>query len=453
MSRSQGFKTGRQSIWSLLFSVPRATAEAFSGLTAAWAASSELRRCPKDLAWNEGAARSITYLLDKTAEGCKRERSGQTTKFDPLQRNSTAENNNLDLLPAHDHLLIQRIHETVTEANKSNITRTQAYLEFFENYPEVHWSLLAHMVSRNAGWNMSDLQSGLMSDLTDTRFKNHLYRFLERCNALIFQDAYPQLLLYKFSKQKERSYFHLLPHFHVSSFMSPFWERFWIDRSSSLLTIALIINEQNYIEGRVVRHPYFRNTVLNNPSFRLHELVRLNQIIFPLGDIRCRHDFFKESILPLRPLVGLTLNHFDDPSIRIKAGKSLYAMLFGYEDIYRGVLKYVHCSPHLGSRSEYWPALFTTRKDKAMYSLQESKELLHAEWLTNGHQLYSPLLEDVWHDTEYEPIPRFDWFQEPTMLRHLSKPTRPFLVDMTHAHRTALERTAFAHDLSERLNP
>ncbi|SMF71660.1 Protein of unknown function [Paenibacillus uliginis N3/975] len=452
MSHSKGFKTGRQSIWSLLFSVPRAAAEAFGGLTAAWIASSELRRYPKDLAWNEGAARSITCLLDKTAEGCQRERAGQTMRFDPLLRDSTAENN-LGQLPAQDHLLIQRIHEAVTEANKSNITRTRAYLEFYEDYPEIHWALLAHMVSRNAGWNMSDLQSGLMSDLTDNRFKSHLYRFLERCNALIFQDAYPQLLLYKFSKQKEQSYFHLLPYFHVSAFMSPFWERFWIDRNSSLLTVALIINEQNYIENRVVRHPYFRKNVLDAPSFQLHELARLNQIIFPLGDTRCRHDLFKQSILPLRPLVGLTMKHFDDPSTRIKAGKSLYAMLFGYEDIYRGVFKYVHCSPHLGSRSEYWPALFTTQRNKTMNSLVESKELLQSEWLTNGHQLYSPLLEDVWHDTEYEPIPRFDWFQEPTMLRHLSKPIRPFLVDMTHAHRTALERTAFAHDLSGHLNP
>lgn len=452
MSRSHRSKSGRRSVWSLLASVPRATAEAFKGLAAAWNVSSELRRRPRELAWNEGAAKSMSDLLVKTAECYQRERAGQTINFDP-KSNDCLDGNDLNQLPAQDHLLIQRIHETVANANKSNITRTQAYLEFYDDYPEVHWSLLAHMVSRNAGWNMTDLQSGLMSDLTDSPFKNHLYRFLERCNALIFQDAYPQLLLYKFSRQQERSCFHLLPYFHVSAFMCPFWERFWIERNSSLLTVALIINEQNYIEGRVVRHPYFRQNVLNSPSFRLHEFMRLNQVIFPLGEVRCKHDFSKETNLPLRPLVGLNINHFDDPSSRIKAGKSLYAMLFGYEDIYRGVLQYVHSSPHLGSRAEYWPALFTTRRDKAMNSLQESHELLQSEWLNDGQRLYSPILEEVWHDTEYEPIPRYDWFSETEMLHHISKPIRPFLFDMTHAHRTALEKTAFAHDLKGHLSP
>lgn len=449
MSHSEGFKTERRSIWSLLLSIPRAAAEAFGGFTASWIASSELRQTRRDLNWNEGAARSISCLLDKTAEGCLRERAGQTMKLEPKE---PADSNPLDHLSPSDLHLVEHIHKTVTEANRSNITRTRAYLELYNDFPEIHWALLAHMVSRNGGWNMSDIKSGLMTDLTDNRFKNHLYRFLERCNALIFQDAYPQLLLYKYSKQMERSCFHLLPYFHVSAFMAPFWDRFWIDRNSSLLTVALIINEQNYIEGRVVQHPFFRKHVLNDPSFRLHELARLNQIIFPLGDAHCRHDLFQESILPLRPLAGMTLNHFDNPSARIKVGKSLYAMLFGYEDIYQGVIQFAHCTAHLGSRSEYWPALFTTHRDNAMNSLEESKELLQSEWLTAHNQLYSPLLEDVWHDTEYEPIPRFDWFQEPTMLRHISKPIRPFLVDMTHAHRTALERTAFVHDMNDHLS-
>lgn len=229
--------------------------------------------------------------------------------------------------------------------------------------------------------------------------------------------------------------------------MTPFWERFWMDRSSSLLTVALIINEQNYIEGRVVRHPYFRQNVLKHPSLRLYEMSRLNQVIFPLGSSNCRHDLFKESILPLRPLTGITMNHFADPSARIKAGKTLYAMLFGYDAVYQGVLQFVHCSPHLGSREEYWPALFTCRRKDALDAPNESTELLQWEWLPEGNRLYSPRLGQVWRDTEYEPIPRYDWFfQEPTMLRHLTKPVRPFLFDMTHAHRSGLERTSMAHD-------
>lgn len=450
MSHSEDCNTRQRSIWSLLRSIPRAASEAISGFTASWTASSELRRRRKTLTWNEGATRSISRLLDKTAEGCQRERYGQTMKLEPIPKDPSDENE-LDLSEP-DLQLVKQIHEAVADANRSNITRTRAYLDLYREYPEIHWAFLAHMVSRNGGWNMSDIKSGLMSDLTDNDFKYHLYRFLERCNALIFQDAYPQLLLYKHSKQMERSYFHLLPYFHVSAFMTPFWDRFWIDRNSSLLSVALIINEQNYIEDRVVQHPYFRKHVLDHPSFRLHELMRLNQIIFPLGEVQCKGNLFKDRILPLRPLVGMSLSHFNSLSSRIKIGKSLYAMLFGYEDIYQGVLQFALSTPHLGSRAEYWPALFTTKPDQAMNSLEESNELLQSEWLPVNHRLYSPLLERVWHDTEYEPIPRFDWFQEPTMLRHLSKPIRPFLVDMTHAHRSGLERIAFTHDMDIRLS-
>ncbi|WP_054958206.1 DUF2515 family protein [Paenibacillus dakarensis] len=447
-------KTSNRSIWSLLRSLPRTAAEAINGFAAAWMASSELRRNRTDLKWNEGAARSILCLLDKTAEGCLRERAGQTIKLDsePKELADLKDLRNSAQMSSTDLQLVQHIYEAVAAANQSNITRTRAYLELFNEFPEIHWALLAHMVSRNGGWNMSDIKSGLMSDLTDDRFKNDLYRFLERCNALIFQDAYPQLLLYKYSRQWKQSCFHLLPHFHISAFMTPFWDRFWLDRNSSLLTVALIINEQNYIEGRVVKHPFFRKHVLNNPSFRLHELARLNQIIFPLGEMRWKHDLFHESIIPLRPLAGLTLNHFDNPSARIKSGKALYAMLFGYEQIYRGVLEYVQGTPHLGSRAEYWPALFTTQPCPAMNSNTESTELLKSEWLAADHRLYSPLLEDVWRDTEYEPIPRYDWFRDPSMLRHVTKPVRPLLVDMTHAHRAGLERVAYVHDIQSHMS-
>ena len=94
-------------------------------------------------------------------------------------------------LSQEERQLIHHIQEAAYRANRSNVTRTQAYLDCYISHPEPHWAFLAHMVSRNAGWNMSDLKGGLMSDLTDPTFKSNLYRFLERRNALIFQDAYP----------------------------------------------------------------------------------------------------------------------------------------------------------------------------------------------------------------------------------------------------------------------
>ncbi|MGV2643885.1 DUF2515 domain-containing protein, partial [Clostridium perfringens] len=143
-------------------------------------------------------------------------------------------------LSPEEQELSHHIQEATAAANRSNVPRTHAYWDCYVSQPELHWAFLAHMVSRNAGWNMSDLKGGLMSDLMNPTFKNNLYRFLARCNALIFQDAYPQLLLYIQSRKKGKPLFHLLPHFHVSSFMTPFWEQFWQDQSSSLLTVALI---------------------------------------------------------------------------------------------------------------------------------------------------------------------------------------------------------------------
>ncbi|MFI2857849.1 DUF2515 family protein [Paenibacillus sp. JSM ZJ436] len=443
MPQQRRQRTG--SLWSMLSALPHAASEAVSGLAASWHNSGELRRSKLPLDWNEGSVRSILCILDRTAEGCRRERDARHSRFqagvDAPLPGSKAE----DLVTA-DHLLIQRIQEMTADRNRSNVTRTQAYLEIYLEFPELHWALLAHLVSRNAGWNMTDLKGGLMSDLTDAAFKLNMYRFLERCNALIFQDAYPQLLLYKYSREQKRSCFHLLPWFDVSAFMTPFWERFWIERSSGVLSVALIINEQNYIEGRVVSHPFYREQVLQHPYLKIHEWTRLNQILFPLGDSRCRHELYKESILPLRPLIGLTVQHFADPSSRIKIGKSLYGMLFGYKRVLEGALHFVNCTPHLGSREEYWPALFTYQAEGSMDASDESQALLQSEWLPEGQRLYSPRLLQVWEDLEYESIPRYDWYQQPDMLRHVSKPSLPYFVDMTHRHRSSLERTSMAHD-------
>lgn len=115
---------------------------------------------------------------------------------------------------------------------------------------------------------MTDLKGGLFSDVIPAELQEDIYQMLERSNALIFLDAYPQLMLYARSRKLGRSLFYLLPEFRVSAFMRPFWERFWIERDSALLAVGLIINEQNYIEGRVVQNRYFQQRVLRHPFLR-----------------------------------------------------------------------------------------------------------------------------------------------------------------------------------------
>lgn len=102
--------------------------------------------------------------------------------------------------------------------NADNLTRTAFYLDYWRAHPEVPWALLAHLVSRNAGYQMTDLRRHIERcqrgrrwlALLGGRFApaaraehafGQLVRFLEAGNYLIFHDAYPQLAAYAAAKQ------------------------------------------------------------------------------------------------------------------------------------------------------------------------------------------------------------------------------------------------------------
>ena len=88
--------------------------------------------------------------------------------------------------------LLNTIKRLTKKGNRDNISRTKAYEYFFRKYPEIKWALLAGLVSRNAGWNMCDLEGGLLSHLLTKRFRRQLFLTYEEANWRIFQDAYPQ---------------------------------------------------------------------------------------------------------------------------------------------------------------------------------------------------------------------------------------------------------------------
>ncbi|CAM3048975.1 DUF2515 domain-containing protein [Paenibacillus sediminis] len=417
--------------------LPNIIAEMIRGKRASWYASSRLRQNKRNLEWKEACVHTIEKQIERMiGEGTR------YNKMNPKQSSSSAE----QTLNDEELIIVNEIHRQTSIHNASNITRTNAYLECYMAYPELHWAFLAHMVSRNAGWNMTDLQGGLLHSLMKEQYRQNMYRFLERCNALIFQDAYPQLLLYMKSKELGKSLFHLLPSFHISRFMRPFWERFWLDRSSPLLSTALIINEQNYIERRVVRHPFFIQNVFHQMDFKVHEWVQLNQVIFPISLSASSDNSKNTNFLPETSLTGLVLEHFANVDERIEFGKTLYAMLFGYQDVLDGAVSFAASTPHRGSRADYWPGLFTTERKEALTTPNELSELLKQEWLPSGQKIYSPILQKVWSDIPYEAISRFDWLQDSKVLRHLGRPKRPFLFEMSHEHRLAIEKIALAHD-------
>ncbi|KRE39787.1 DUF2515 domain-containing protein [Paenibacillus sp. Soil522] len=301
--------------------------------------------------------------------------------------------------------LIERIRTETAACNRNNVTRTEAYRSVYFRTSELHWALLAHMVSRNGGWNMTDLQGEWLPWLLSAEKREAVFRFLEQANALIFQDAYPQLLLYEWSRREGRSLFHLLPAFGVSTFMMPVWKQFWRDRDSVPLTIALIVNEQHYIEQRVVQHPYFREKVLHTLFFGLQSLLQLNGVIFPYGNGKEKGD--GAAVLKLS---GLIMERFENLQERIEFGKRLYAMLFGIPRVYEGAKCFAGAVKHTGSRADYAPHMFArVRKQppKRVYV----ERLLGGRLKPGAEPLYSPELHTAWGDQPLEASDGGDWFK------------------------------------------
>lgn len=302
-----------------------------------------------------------------------------------------------------DRELVNDIRFSTSKLNRNNITRTQAYLDFYKKHPEIHWALLAHLVSRNGGWNMTDLKGSILTDILPTDSKNDFFDFLERSNALIFHDAYPQLLLYEASKQQRKNLFYLLPKLRVSSFMRPFWDNFLESHDTKLLTVALIVNEQNYIERRVVQHALFKENVLENILFKMQEYLQWTYVLFPYSVKGKKHR-----------LAGLTVTDFTNVHHRVEIGKKLYCLLFGIENLHQDIYKFVTAVPHSASRSDYWSKMFTKFE-------QEILPIVSISCKPSKPIVFSPTLEQAWPDKKHSFSDTHDWFNPNDSFLHYFK--------------------------------
>ncbi|WP_127493400.1 DUF2515 domain-containing protein [Paenibacillus glycanilyticus] len=298
-----------------------------------------------------------------------------------------------------EKILIERIRAETSRLNRNNVTRTEAYRLMYQRHPELHWAMLAHLVSRNGGWNMTDLAGEWLPQLLPGDKRQSVFLLLEHANTFIFGDAYPQLLLYEESVRVQRPLFHLLPAFGITRFMKPVWEQFWRRRDSVPLTVALIVNEQHFIEQRVVQDDYFRKNVLDTLFFGMQSLLQLNAVMFP---------YHTEGERELR-LAGLIMEDFDDLSERIEFGKSLYAILFGVPRVRGGALAFSANARHTGSRADYAPHLFARVRREPPTALYKER-LLGGKLLPGAAPLYSPELRDAWANQELETAKREDWF-------------------------------------------
>ncbi|MEH7236544.1 DUF2515 domain-containing protein [Bacillus sp. JJ1562] len=233
--------------------------------------------------------------------------------------------------------LYDEIKSITEKGNLDNISRTKSYANFYRRNNEIRWSFLASMVSRNAGWNMTDLEGEWFPKILSKKERIVLFHTYERANWLIFSDAYPQLLVYEYSKHLGKPFFHMLKMFSVSRFIEIEWEYYWRHREGNRLVTTQIINEQNIIQKPVIEHPFYRKRVFQRFFYNLQDFLHFSSVIFPTLEGR---------------LFGFSVQHFTKLDERIELGKKLAFLLFqnGYYDFF---LRFSNKVEHTGSRFDY----------------------------------------------------------------------------------------------------
>jgi hypothetical protein len=328
-----------------------------------------------------------------------------------------------------EQALVEHIHNETAKHNLNNITRTEAYLDFYQQFPEIHWAFLGHMVSRNGGWNMTDLKGDLITNILDEKEQDDFFSFLERGNWLIFQDVYPQMLLYAESIKQQMNLFYLLPIFYVSVFMTVIWNKFLDEKDEYLLTIALIINEQSYMEERVISNPKYEN-VLGSIEFKLQELLSLNQIVFP-------YEISREV-----KITGQTISQFASLEERILLGKRLYKLLYDKET-YPKILKWAAEHPHTGSRRDYWPHLYNDINESVPGN-PFKRRTRNCTLRPGSHRIFSPQLEYTYKDVNHKKAEEGDWYTDWEIIHYLQKYDQDVNGDILDAYCKKLERIELA---------
>jgi Protein of unknown function (DUF2515) len=327
-----------------------------------------------------------------------------------------------------DKKLLQKIRLLTEEHNLNNVTRTKAYLDFYLRHPEIHWAFLGHMVSRNGGYNMTDLKGEFLTRLMSKKDQQTFFSFLERGNWLIFQDVYPQFLLYEESLKQNKPLFYLLSHVNVSTFMETIWHHFWRNHDPYIHCMAMVVNEQSYLEQRVVQNQLYQKEVLNKLEFVLQDLLSFNHILFPFG---------KEG------LRGQTLHHFESLHERILLGKRLYFVLFDNKDFLSQVVAWAKEHPHTGSRKDYWHHLFND-VNEGTPGFSYPLRLNSCRLRKGARRFYSPRLEHAWKNVSQPEAETGDWFHDLKVVEYLAEISENVDGEITHEYCKTLERLEVA---------
>lgn len=251
------------------------------------------------------------------------------------------------------------------------------------------------MVSRNAGWNMCDLEGKWFSQILKKETRKQLFLTYERANWLIFQDAYPQLLLYEYSTNLNTPMFHLLQYFNVSPFMINEWEYYWREKNKRRLMTALIINEQNVIQKPVIEHPIYYKKVFHSILFAIQDYFHFSAVVFPTLE---------------GELYGASVYGFQEVDNRINLGKRLADILFDSE-VFGKVIHFAKTTPHTGSRADY---------EQYMNNKERTTPLLRETYPVIKHHIHLPnewtkhrRVKNKWFKkkiTHHHPWRMTDWY-------------------------------------------
>ncbi|MDQ0213656.1 hypothetical protein J2S13_000050 [Oikeobacillus pervagus] len=287
--------------------------------------------------------------------------------------------------------LINEIREITFQLNRDNISRTSAYLYYYLRNPEIKWAFLASMVSRNAGYNMCDLASPAFQTIIPKAKREMFYLAYEHANWLIFHDAFPQLMIYYYSKKIGKPLFSLLPQFTVSQFMAKEWEWFWNRKDEKRLLQALIINEQNVIQNPILKHRKYKKRVFRSLLFYIQDQFHFSFIVFPTlnGD-----------------LFGSSVKNFKRVHSRIVLGNLLSEILF-HPNLYADFLRFAKKVEHTGSRWDY------------------------EKYLRKSFSSETPVWKTIYAIVDHSIEKRGDWFDETKIIDkwfHPSTMNKPILL-------------------------
>ncbi|MCL4228041.1 MAG: DUF2515 domain-containing protein [Myxococcales bacterium] len=248
------------------------------------------------------------------------------------------------MLPAPVHARLDAWLGELDARNADNVTRTDSYLELYAwcrgQGLDLPWIFMAHLVSRNAGYLMTDLARHLDrgGDPALASASRWLFVLLERANFLIFWDAWWHLG-HALAGRREA-----LTGPRTPRFMLDAWARFDAARAAAggeidaalhrALVIDLVTNEQNLIERRVVHHPDLA------PGRRLLELVEAS------GRERPLH-------VPIPDAPAITVGGFAHLHRRIAAGARIYDEVLVDRGRRDALLAWALAHPHTGSRAVY----------------------------------------------------------------------------------------------------